>query len=199
MIIELIGYLGSALVVFSMLMTSIVKLRVVNTVGCVIFTAYAFVIGSYPTAVMNLCLMGINVFQLFRLFRDQKQYDLIDTDLGDGYVSYFLEKNSADIRAWFPDFSAQGLQADLVLLACCNNHPASVFIGKRGSAPGETEILLDYAAPAYRDTSVGRFLYARLKQRGLRTLVFKMNASKHVDYMTKMGYRKDGDDYVLKM
>ena len=39
MIIELIGYLGSALVVFSMLMTSIVKLRVVNTVGCVIFTA----------------------------------------------------------------------------------------------------------------------------------------------------------------
>ena len=119
MIIELIGYLGSALVVFSMLMTSIVKLRVVNTVGCVIFTAYALVIGSYPTALMNLCLIGINVFQLFRLFRDQKQYDLIDTDLGDGYVSYFLEKNSADIRAWFPDFSAQGLQADLVFLACC--------------------------------------------------------------------------------
>ena len=199
MLIELIGYLGSSLVVFSMLMTSIVKLRVVNTVGCVIFTAYALVIGSYPTALMNLCLIGINVFQLFRLFQDQKQYDLIDTDLGDGYVSYFLEKNSADIRAWFPDFSAQGLQADLVFFACCDNNAAGVFIAKRGSAPDEAEILLDYAAPAYRDTSVGRFLYARLKQRGLRTLVFKMNASQHVDYMTKMGYRKDGDDYVLKM
>ena len=199
MVIELIGYLGSALVVFSMLMTSIVKLRVVNTVGCVIFTAYALVIGSYPTALMNLCLIGINVFQLFRLFRDQKQYDLIDTDLGDGYVSYFIEKNLKDIRTWFPDFSAQGLQADMVFLACCDNNPASVFIGKRGSAPGETEILLDYAAPAYRDTSVGRFLHAQLKQKGCRILVFKRNAPRHVDYMTKMGYRKNGDDYVLKL
>ena len=64
---------------------------------------------------------------------------------------------------------------------------------------GETEILLDYAAPAYRDTSVGRFLHAQLKQKGCRTLVFRRNAPKHVDYMTKMGYRKNGDDYVLKL
>ena len=199
MLIELIGYLGSALVVFSMLMTSIVKLRVVNTVGCVIFTAYALVIGSYPTALMNLCLMGINAFQLFRLFRDRKQYDLIDTDFRDGYVSYFIEKNIADIRVWFPDFSAQDLRADLVLLACCDNNPASVFIAKRGSAPDEAEILLDYAAPVYRDTSVGRFLYEQLKLRGFRMLVFKRNAPKHVDYMTKMGYRKNGGSYELKL
>lgn len=199
MVIELIGYLGSALVVFSMLMTSIVKLRVVNTVGCVIFTAYALVIGSYPTALMNFCLIGINAFQLFRLFRNQKQYDLIETDIGDGYVSYFIEKNLKDIRTWFPDFSAQGLRADMVFLACCDNNPASVFIGKRGSAPDETEILLDYAAPAYRDTSVGRFLHAQLKEKGCRTFVFRKNAPRHVEYMTKIGYRKDGDDYVLKL
>ena len=37
MMIELVGYLGSALVVVSMLMTSVVKLRVVNTIGSAIF------------------------------------------------------------------------------------------------------------------------------------------------------------------
>ncbi|MCR4884486.1 MAG: hypothetical protein K6A68_12995 [Clostridiales bacterium] len=36
-IIELVGYLGSALVVVSMLMTSVVKLRIVNTIGSFIF------------------------------------------------------------------------------------------------------------------------------------------------------------------
>ena len=90
LIIELIGYLGSALVVISMLMTSVVKLRVVNTIGSAIFMGYALVIGSYPTALMNLFLIGINVYQLIRLFKDQKQYDLIETDLKDGYVAYFL-------------------------------------------------------------------------------------------------------------
>ena len=39
--IELIGYLGSALVVASMLMSSVVKLRVINTIGSGIFAAYA--------------------------------------------------------------------------------------------------------------------------------------------------------------
>ena len=97
-LIELIGYLGSALVVVSMLMTSVVKLRIVNTVGSAIFMGYALVIGSYPTAVMNFFLIAINVWHLIRLLRSHKEYDLIETRLGDSFVSYFLEKNLQDIR-----------------------------------------------------------------------------------------------------
>ena len=52
MIFELIGYLGSVLVIVSMLMTSVVKLRVINTIGSVIFAVYALLIHSYPTAAM---------------------------------------------------------------------------------------------------------------------------------------------------
>ena len=200
MMIELIGYIGSALVVFSMLMTSVVKLRVVNTIGSAIFMGYALVIGSYPTALMNLCLIAINVFQLVRVFRNQKQYDLIKTDLKDSYVSYFLEKNANDIRTWFPDFSTQGLEADVVFLVCCDSNPASLFLGKQSGNAGETEILLDYATPVYRDTSAGRFLYAQLKQQGYQTLVFRRNAPKHVDYLVKTGYQKnDRGEYILKL
>ena len=42
--IEMVGYLGSALVVASMLMSSVIKLRVINTVGSGIFAAYALMI-----------------------------------------------------------------------------------------------------------------------------------------------------------
>ncbi|MBQ5897462.1 MAG: hypothetical protein IIW81_03245 [Oscillospiraceae bacterium] len=45
-IIELIGYLGSILVLVSMLMSSVVKLRIINTVGSIIFTFYAYVHGT---------------------------------------------------------------------------------------------------------------------------------------------------------
>lgn len=199
LIIELVGYLGSALVVISMLMTSVVKLRVVNTVGSAIFMGYALVIGSYPTALMNLFLIGINVYQLIRLFKDQKQYDLIETGLNDGYVRYFLDRQSADIREWFPGFSAQGLEDATVWLVCCIHQPASLFIGRQ-TGPDTMDILLDYAAPIYRDTSAGRYLYNRLKQKGFRTLTFKGSAPGHVAYMEKTGFRKDRTGaYVLNL
>ena len=40
MALELVGYLGSVLVLISMLMTSVVRLRVINLIGSAIFAAY---------------------------------------------------------------------------------------------------------------------------------------------------------------
>ena len=69
MLIEAFGYLGSLLVLVSMLMTSVVKLRIINTIGSVIFTIYAFIIRSYPTALMNFCLVLINLRFLWKMSR----------------------------------------------------------------------------------------------------------------------------------
>ena len=66
-IIEMVGYLGSVLVVVSMLMSSVIKWGVVNTVGSGIFAVYALIIHSYPTALMNFCLVTINVYNLIKL------------------------------------------------------------------------------------------------------------------------------------
>ena len=199
LIIELVGYIGSALVVVSMLMTSVVRLRVVNTIGSAIFMVYALIIGSYPTALMNLFLIAINVYHLFRLFHTQKEYDLIDADLRDSYVRYFVEKNMGDIRAWFPAFSTEGLQADVVCLVCCGHTPAGLLIGRKSGAD-EVEILLDYATPVYRDSSVGRYLYGQLKQKGVKTLVFRGSAPEHIPYMEKVGFRKNDEGaYALNL
>ena len=66
-LIELFGYLGSFLVLISFLMTSVVKLRVINTIGSLIFMTYAVIIKSYPTAVMNFCLVLINLHYLWKM------------------------------------------------------------------------------------------------------------------------------------
>ena len=60
--IELFGYLGSFLVVVSMLMSSVIKLRIINIIGSTISGTYALIIGSFPLALMNICLIIINAY-----------------------------------------------------------------------------------------------------------------------------------------
>lgn len=188
---ELIGYVGSALVVISMLMTSVVRLRVINLVGSLIFTCYALLIRSYPTAAMNLFLVGINIWHLVRLLRTKKHYDLIPTDPKDGYLAYLLQTGMDDILTFFPEFSFSAEQTDTAYLVSCDRNPAGMFLGRKTS-DGGLEVLLDYTMPVYRDTSAGRFLHDRLAGEGYGYVIFRGNAPKHVNYMEKIGYRKNG-------
>jgi hypothetical protein len=197
-IVEIIGYLGSALVLVSMLMTSVIKLRIINLTGSVIFAAYALMIRSYPTAVMNICLAGVNVYHLWRLTREKKHYELIPASMRDAFVAFLLQSSETDIRKFFPSFSAGESGADLVYLMCCDGNPAGLFLGRR-MENGEVEVLLDYALPVYRDTSVGRFLYQRMAQEGFRSLIFRQNAPEHTPYLEKMGYRKTGGGFTLDL
>lgn len=66
-LIEIFGYTGTVLVVVSMLMTSMVKLRVINTIGSIISGIYAIICGAYPLALMNGCLIIINIYNLLKL------------------------------------------------------------------------------------------------------------------------------------
>ena len=71
--IELFGYLGSTLVVVSMLMTSITKLRIVNSIGSIVSGIYAFIIGSIPMVLMNTCLLIINIYNLIQLKKQNSE------------------------------------------------------------------------------------------------------------------------------
>lgn len=198
MIIELVGYLGSVLVVVSMLMTSVVKLRVVNTVGASIFAVYALIIHSYPTALMNGCLVVINLYNLSRLLKKENSYDLIDGRADEPFLNYFLEHYKEDIRAYFPEFRGNAKSADLAYLVCTDGVPAGVLLGHR-VADGTAEILLDYSTPVYRDCSVGAYLYAKLPSRGVRRLVYRGTEEKHVSYLKKMGFVSQNGIYVKEL
>lgn len=193
--IEMIGYLGSALVVASMLMSSVVKLRVINTIGSGIFAAYAVIIHSYPTALMNVCLVGINVYNLIKLTQKNQNYDLVEGTQGEGLLRYLLDYYRQDIQAYFPDFSAD-TPADLAYIVCHNGNPAGILLGI-SSGQGTLQVLLDYSTPTYRDCSIGAYLYSRLPSRGINTLVFTGTASKaHTAYLAKMGFTEKHGAYI---
>ncbi len=64
--LELFGYFGTALVLLSMMMTSLTKLRMVNVTGSVISAIYAWLMGTFPVVFLNVGLIVINVIQLIR-------------------------------------------------------------------------------------------------------------------------------------
>lgn len=64
--LEVFGYIGTALVLLSMMMTSVVKLRVVNMAGSLISMIYAAVCHTWPVVALNLGLIVINTVQLVR-------------------------------------------------------------------------------------------------------------------------------------
>ena len=69
--IELLGYLATFFVAVSFLFKSIVHLRVVNAIGAILFVIYSLIIKSYPVALLNAFLFFVNLYQLYRLKKEQ--------------------------------------------------------------------------------------------------------------------------------
>ena len=57
--LEIFGYVGTALVLLSMTMTSLTKLRIVNMAGSVISAIYAALCNTWPVVLLNVGMNGI--------------------------------------------------------------------------------------------------------------------------------------------
>ncbi len=192
MLIELYGYLGSVLVVVSMLMSSVVKLRVINIIGSIISGSYALIIHSFPLALMNGCLIVINLWNLRKLKVTDQHFELIPCSREDGYLGYFLSRYASDIATYFPDFRADGRE-DAVYLVSCNGDIAGVFLGN--TLEDGVEVTLEYTTPVYRDCSIGAYLYSVLPGVGVKTLRVGKATQVHGDYLTRMGFENTPEGF----
>ncbi len=198
MILEIVGYIGSFLVVISMLMSSIVKLRVINTIGSVISGTYAVICGALPLALMNLCLIIINVINLVKLLGKNRPYELVEGSAKDSLVQYFRNYYREDIKGFFPDFNEGNTENDAVFITCCEGTPIGLLLGKR---QGDTiDLAVDYTTPAYRDCSAGKFLHDALSGNGVHTLRFTGTLTdQHYEYLEKMGYVQNNGIWILEL
>ena len=198
--IELVGYAGSFLVIVSMLMTSVVKLRIINTVGSVIFATYAMCIHSYPTAAMQVCLITINIVSLYKLLNIKKEYTAIKLKNDDSFLNYFLKENLADIKKFFPELSENIPNDCLSYLVVCNSVPAGIFVCKvlseKNEEPDIVDVILDYTTPTYRDCSVGKYLYDYLAQEGVSEFHANSFCETHTKYLKKMGFTQSEKGFI---
>jgi hypothetical protein len=196
-IYEIIGYVGSALVLVSFLMASVVKLRVVNAVGSTIFAVYALLIHSYPTMIMNICLVLINLYYLWKLRNSEPNYRLVSVSPVGGMVEHFLSEHREDISKCFPGRNWNEQELNRAFLVCHGDTPAGLLLGREHQ--GVMDVALDYSSPAYRDSSEGRYLIEHLGQEGLTLLRYEHAEPGHLSYLQKLGYEACGGHYERKL
>lgn len=191
--LQLLGYFASILIATSLLMRSIVRLRIINLAGAATFSLYGFLIGAYPVGVLNLMTATINVVQLVRLRRRTEIFRILDVRPDAPYLRYFLEFQADDIRRFFPSFRYDPKADDpsrVALIVVRDLVPAGVLLGQ--ARDGRLEIELDYVVPQYRDMKIGRFLFTDeadfFRRRGFREIVSPADTEVHADYLRRMGF-----------
>ena len=192
--LEVGGYIGSALVLISFLMTSVVRLRIVNMAGSLISFVYAMIIRSYPLALMNCALVFINLYFLWKIRRAKKDYVLVETTPEDPVLKHFLEEYREDIEKCFPGIDLTQ-KKDCAFLILCEDAPAGIVQGWREGSM--LELVLDYSLPRYRDYSLGSFLRESLPEKGITALRYDGPTENHGKYLEKMDFKKQADGSYL--
>ncbi|QTE30190.1 YgjV family protein [Pengzhenrongella sicca] len=200
--LEVIGWVGSALVVVSLTQARVLRFRLLNLVGAVLATGYNLALGIWPFVVMNGVIAVIDVYWLARLLRerhDEQAYEVVQVDPADAYLDRVLRVHLADIRAFQPGFAwdrdARGRLAFLVLRG--DETVGVVVVRDVGDGVGQVE--LDYVTQRFRDFTPGEFVYRRsgmFAAAGFRRLVAPADIADPKDYYARVGFRRDGADWV---
>ncbi len=206
--IELIGYLGSALVVVSLTMTSVVRLRMVSLCGSVTFVVYGALIDSIPILITNGSIAVINVWFLRKEFASGGPHG---RDLGVSHIrpdspflADFIAFHLIDIHRFQPDFHEPKGDDVVTLLLNRDGLPAGLLIGRQ---QGQTlTVDLDYVLGPYRDSRLGRWLYGPgadvFRADGIDELRSAGTTDTHRKYLERVGFHRSSDDpdvYTLSL
>lgn len=199
--VELVGYAASALIVASLAMRSVVKLRTVSLVGSTVFVVYGLLIGSVPIVLSNAIIAVINVVYLRReLLGPKSRFGAAPIAPDAPFLTDFLESHRADIRHSQPGFRSVAAD-DTVLLLLRDGLPAGALAGRL--TDGTLEVSLDYVMRAYRDSRIGQWLFgagrAVLTDLGVRRVSAPGGSGHHRAYLSGVGFRPAGDRYVLDL
>jgi hypothetical protein len=200
--LDILGWGGSGLLVYSLLQSRVLRFRVLNLAACLILTAFNGLIEVWPMVAMNLVLCGINLWFIVHLVRgrhDDAVFEVLEVRPDDEYLRHTLRVHGADILRFQPDFvwdhSARDNHAYIVLRG---DETVGVVLLR---ADGEVaRVQLDYVTPRFRDFSPGEFVWRRsslLRDSGFRRVV----TPRHMvgAYYARLGFREDGGAFVLDL
>jgi GNAT superfamily N-acetyltransferase len=193
MLLEIIGYVASVLVAVSLMMSSILRLRLINLLGAATFTVYGFLIDAYPVAAVNLLIVFINLYYLRRMLRTREYFRTLEMRPDSEYLLAFLGFYRNEIARFFPSFTVPPRESSLVLFVLRDLVPAGLLVGR--IEDDTLRVHLDFVIPRYRDLKVGRFLFHEradeLISRGVRWVVTDAGSHAHSKYLERIGFVAD--------
>ena len=194
---QLVGWVGSALVVLSLMDARLVRFRWVNLVGAVLTTAYNAVFGIWPFVVMNGAIAIIDVYWLWRLYseqHDEKVYEVVELAPDDAYLQHILKVHAVDVALHSaPEPAPKDATRFAFLVAKRDETVGAVLVADRGDGVGQVE--LDWVTPRFRDFTPGEFVYRQsgvFAAHGFHTLVTH-DVKGQEEYLARVGFVREGD------
>jgi len=192
-LIEWIGYIASTLVLISLSLSSILRLRMLNLLGAAVFSFYGFFIGSLPVGIMNLIIVFTNLYYLQKLYFQKDKFEIIETEYNQEYIQKFLVHFKKDIRKYFPSFKSNANKNQMVLMVMRNMNLAGLFIAQENG--GVLNVELDYVTPQYRDYKNGAFIFEHFRKamelKKHKIIETQSDVREQIKYLKKMGFEQD--------
>lgn len=199
--LDVLGWGGSALLVYSLLQASVLRLRVLNAVACVILIVFNAVLEVWPMVGMNTVLVAINLWFIVQLLRDRHDetaFDVLEVAPTDEYLRHTLRVHGGDILKFNPGFVHDPSEAQEAFIVQKGDETVGVVLLRKD---GDTaDVLLDYVTPRFRDFSPGEFVWRRsglLTDRGIRRVVTPPGMVGA--YYDRLGFRREDDRWVLEV
>jgi len=199
--LDIVGWLGSALLVWSLLQTRLLRLRALNLVGCAVLIGYNAVLRVWPMVGLNVVLAGINLWYLGRMLatrHDERRYQVVQVGTDDDFLAHVLRTHAADIARYNPGFVWLGGPGRSAYLVLCGDDLVGVVLVRALDAT-TAQVELDYVTGRFRDFTPGEFVYRRshlFTDRGFRRVLTPPGMV--APYYERLGFRKTGDSYLLE-
>lgn len=187
--LDLFGYLASVVILISLTMSSIVRLRWINMIGGALFTVYGLMLHSMPTAFLNFGIVVIDIYYLVKLYQKKESFKIIEANKDSELLTYFYETNGKELKEYFGKEKFEGERAFFMLR---DNHTAGILVGS--VAEGNLTVDADFVTAEYRDFKLGKYFFnenpEELKKRGIKKVLSKPIHEKHREYLEKIGFKK---------
>jgi hypothetical protein len=201
--LELVGWAGSALLVWSLLQTRVLRLRALNLVGCLVLIGYNGTIRVWPMVGLNAVLVVINLYHLRQLMttrHDDRAYQVVEVRPGDAYLTHTLRAHEGEIARYNPGFRPPPAQPGRFAFLVVRRDEVVGVVLAHDAGDEVAQVDLDYVTPRFRDFTPGEFVFRRSRlfiDRGFRRVVTRPGMMS--PYYDRLGFRRDGDSYILDL
>jgi hypothetical protein len=201
--VQVLGYAASALIVAGLLMSSLLRLRLLGLAGAILFAGYGLLIGAIPVVVTNGTIIAVHAYHLTRILRDrarEEYFEVVPWRITGAYVPRFLRFWAEDIARFQPDFG--GLTDEHRALIVLRDVVPVGLVLYRALGDGVAHLDLDYVTPAHRDQRAASYVFAPdgpFPEVGIDRITTTGVTEAHARYLDRVGFRREGTSFALDL
>lgn len=200
--LDVVGWAGSVVLVWSLSQARLLRLRVLNLIGSVVLVGYNAALGVWPMVGLNAAMTGVNTWHLYRILttrHDEATYTVVQVGTDDTFLAHVLRVHWADLAKFNPSFRFDDAPDRAAFLIMRGDEVVGVLL-LRPAGEGVAQIELDYVTKRFRDVSPGEFVFRSsglLTSRGYHRV--RTPPGMLAPYYGRLGFQRHGDHYELEL